>query len=100
MSPSRSEREARAAAEVARRAIRRLDILEWVFLAGAVLLATLGGGGVAWLLQGDGPYFRATWVVSSLLLLVVPGAIVMTNLRRAESARALGERAHRDEDDG
>jgi len=95
-----TEHDARVTAEVARRAIRRLDILEWVFLGGAVGLATLGGGAIAWLFQSGGVYFRVTWLVSSLLLLVVPGVIVMTTLRRAERARTLGDRGHRDEDDG
>jgi uncharacterized membrane protein len=100
--PSRSEREAaRAAAEVARRAIRRLDILEWVFLGGAVGMAVAAGGGVAWLVvPGGGRQFRAVWIVSSLLLFLIPGAIVLTRSKRADGARPLGRGAHGEEDDG
>ena len=100
--PSRSEREAaRAAAEVARRAIRRLDILEWVFLGGAVGMAVAGGGGVAWLVvPGGGSQFRAVWIMSSLLLFLIPGAIVLTRTKRADAARPLGRGAIGEEDDG
>jgi uncharacterized membrane protein len=100
--PSPSEREAaRAAAEVARRAIRRLDILEWVFLAGAVGLAVGGGWLVAWLVgHRDGGVFRWTWILVSLLLLLIPGAIVMTKTRRAEAPGPLARGVHREEDDG
>jgi uncharacterized membrane protein len=100
--PSRSEREAaRAAAEVARRAIRRLDILEWVFLGGAVGMAVVGGGGVAWLVvPGGGRQFRTVWIVSSLLLFLIPGAIVLTRSKRADAARQLRRGAYGEEDDG
>jgi uncharacterized membrane protein len=88
------------AAEVARRAIRRLDILEWVFIGGAVGMAVAGGGGVAWLVvPSGGRQFRTVWIVSSLLLFLIPGAIVLTRSKRADGARR-GRGAHTEEDDG
>jgi hypothetical protein len=44
------EEAARITREVTERAIRRLDVLEWVILAGAVLFAVIGGWMVAVLL--------------------------------------------------
>ena len=100
--PSRWEREAsKVTREVARRAIRRLDVLEWVILAVTVVLAVGGGGLVAVLLVGQsGSGFRGTWIVTSLLLLIVPGVVVLARHRRDErrrDAKASGQ-AERDED--
>ena len=99
--PTQAEREtARLVGEVARRAIRRLDILEWVIFAGAFVLAISGGAAVAWLIvQSNELDFRTTWIVTSLLLFVIPGTIAITQIRRAERASALDE-GHREEDDG
>ena len=47
---TREERDAQIMHEVTSRAIRRLDVLEWVILAGAVVLAAGGGAAVAWLI--------------------------------------------------
>jgi hypothetical protein len=64
------------------RAIRRLDVLEWVILLAAVVFAIGGGALVAWMLsEGAGLAFRPTWIVLSILLLVVPGGIVMLRER-------------------
>ncbi|CAN5739864.1 hypothetical protein BH23GEM11_BH23GEM11_20990 [soil metagenome] len=64
------------------RAIRRLDALEWVILVAAVGLALGGGALVAWMLSaGTGLGFRSTWIVLSLLLLVIPGGIVFLKER-------------------
>jgi hypothetical protein len=64
------------------RAIRRLDALEWVILLAAVGLALGGGALVAWMLSaGTDLGFRSTWIVLSLLLLVVPGGIVFLKER-------------------
>jgi hypothetical protein len=77
---------ARATSVVARRAIWRLDLLEWVGLAGAAGVAILGGAIVASLLAGPlGIGFRAMWILASLVLLVVPGTIVLIR-SRADSA--------------
>lgn len=69
-----TQREAELLREVARRAARRLDVLEWAVLLAAAVLAVLGGGVVAWLLApvlGVSP--RPLWVVSALLMFGVPG---------------------------
>ena len=86
--PSQWEREAaKITSEVARRAIRRLDVLEWIILAVTAALAVGGGGLVALLLVGrSGPGFRGVWIVTSLLLLIVPG--VVTLLRHRKEGRA------------
>ncbi len=76
--PSSEDRErAQEARRIADRAIRRLDVLEYVILLAAALMALLGGALVAWLLMAlAGFSFRITWVVSSILLFVIPGASV------------------------
>lgn len=83
------EKAAKATSEVARRAIRRLDFLEWLILFMAAGLAVGGGALVAWILVGSGTTaFRTVWMVSALLLFVVPGAIVWYRYRRDERDRA------------
>ncbi len=77
--------EARLTSEVAARAVRRLDVLEWVMMAGAAALSLVGGALVALLLETSmGLSFRPTWVVASLLLFGVPGVIAMKRMRRDE----------------
>ena len=76
------------------RAIRRLNALEYFILAGAMALALVAGALAAWLLETlIGAPFRASWVVSSLLFFVVPGAIT---LRRERQAERVGEAAEND----
>ena len=59
------------------KAIRRLDSLEWMILLAAVVMALGGGALVAWMLSaGTGLAFRPTWILLSILLLVIPGGIV------------------------
>jgi hypothetical protein len=84
--PTAWEKEAaKVTREVTRRAIRRLDVLEWVILAAAAGLAVGGGGLVAWLVAGESARaFRLTWVVTSLVLIVVPGAFAFGSIRREE----------------
>jgi len=88
---SRAEREAAEMARVvARRAIRRLDILEWVIFFAGAALATLGGALAAWLLSAVAGWdFRTTWIVASLVLFVVPGTIAVIQIRREERADAV-----------
>jgi uncharacterized membrane protein len=88
--PSAWEREAaKVTSEVARRAIRRLDFLEWIMLATTAVLAVGGGWVVAVLVVGRwGPAFRGTWIVTSLLLLIVPGTVALVRHRREERDRA------------
>jgi uncharacterized membrane protein len=97
--PSRWEQEAaKATSEVARRAIRRLDVLEWAILAVAAALAIGGGALVAMILVGrSAPAFRTAWMVISLILFVVPGAVALVRLRKErgeEGASKIGERDH------
>ena len=83
--------------EVMDRAIRRLGVLEWLFLGLAAAGALLAGALVAWLLQQSvGWSFRITWAVTALLLFVVPGSISWLRLRREERAAL---HAHDDRND-
>ena len=83
------EEEARVIREVAARAIRRLDLLEWVLFIGSALLAIGGGALVAWVLSASAELeFRPTWIVASIVLFVVPGLIALLHARREEHRRA------------
>lgn len=99
---SRSEREAaRVAQEITSRAIRRLDILEWVILAGAAGLALAGGAALSWLIHEPiGLGFRTTWTVASLTLFVVPGGITLAKLKRDERKRTLDVNRGHQKDNG
>ena len=88
---------ARAAGEVAKRAIRRLNVLEWVILAVAGGLGVGAAALVAPLIAaGVGIPFRWAWITLSVFLFGVPGAIVLLRARREERAEA-ERRAIRDE---
>lgn len=84
----RSEEEAaRLARQVTARAIRRLDVLEWVILAAAVVVALLGGGLIAALVGGSlGVGSRVVWAVASLLLFGVPAVVAVRRMREEERA--------------
>jgi uncharacterized membrane protein YqjE len=99
--PSRWEQEAaKATSEVARRAIRRLDVLEWLILGGAAALAIGGGALVAMILVGRAsPAFRMTWMVTSVVLFVLPGAVALVRLRK-EREREAAESTLGKRDDG
>lgn len=89
---NRSDRE-REAAELARivaqRAIRRLDILEYVMFFAGAGLAALAGALVAWLMEGIAGWgFRSTWLWSSVALFVVPGTIAIIMIKRDERSDA------------
>ncbi len=82
-----SAAEARAARKAMTRAIRRLNVLEWILL-GAAAIASLTGGWLAALLGRsafDLP-FRATWLIASLLLFLIPGGVAMVAERRSRRA--------------
>jgi hypothetical protein len=82
--------EAKVASEVARRAIRRLDVLEWVMLMAAGALAVGGGALVSLLLVGRaGQGFRVVWIATSLLLMIVPGVLVLAPGRRKKEKPTL-----------
>jgi uncharacterized membrane protein len=78
-----------AALVVTQRAIRRLDMLEWLLLLVGAALATLGGAVLAWILAGMAGWpFRSTWIGASLLLFIVAGTVAIVKIR--EDARAAG----------
>lgn len=82
------ENEERLTREVMDRAIRRINIFEYLILGAAAVLALVGGALVAWVLSASLELsFRITWVVASLLFFVVPGGIVYLRerLNRSES---------------
>jgi hypothetical protein len=57
--------------------LRRLDVLEYLILFLAVVLALLGGALVGWLLSASlGVSFRWAWAAGSLLLFILPGGFV------------------------
>lgn len=102
---SAAEREAAQLAQVVtRRAIKRLDILEWVILFAGVGLAMLGGAVVAWIFAGMAGWdLRTTWIGASIVLFVVPGAVAVIKIRREEREDALRlaeTRNEEEEDDG
>ena len=85
MSGRTDEEAARRTRVIAVRAIRRLDVLEWLILSGAVIAAVVGGWLIAWLLaESVGLSFRLVWVVSSLVLFGGPGSVALIRLRREE----------------
>lgn len=91
--------DARVTSEVARRAIRRLDFLEWVILGAAVALAIGGGALVAWILAGsNNPNFRVIWVITSAVLLVVPGIVVFAKQRQEQRRKGAGSGEPRRDD--
>ena len=65
------------------RAIKRLDLLEYLLIGGAMILALIGGAIAAYLItaESDLPFF-ATWVVVSLVLFVLPGGIAIWSQRQ------------------
>ncbi|HET9950002.1 MAG TPA: hypothetical protein VFQ22_13855 [Longimicrobiales bacterium] len=88
--PSRWEREASAAGrEATRRAIRRLDLLEWIGMGAAAAVAVFGGALVAAVLVGRAsPAFRTVWMVTSLSVFIIGGVIVAIGRWREARARA------------
>ena len=96
--PSAWEKEAaKATSEVARRAIRRLDMFEWFILLAAVGMSIGGGWLVASVLVGrDHERHRLIWVILSVVLLVVPGVAVFVGQKREERKKA--ERRQKEND--
>jgi len=81
--------EVRAAREVMNRAIRRLDVLEYLVLVAAFLLALLGGALVAWMLNASAGFsFRWSWGLASILLFILPGGwVYLRELRSRDRDR-------------
>jgi len=70
------------------RAIWRLNALEYVILGVAMALALLAGALVASMVETQtGAYFRVTWVFSSLIFFIVPGAVSLKRERKLRGAR-------------
>ncbi|HIF22891.1 MAG TPA: hypothetical protein EYQ27_13540 [Gemmatimonadetes bacterium] len=85
---TREERDAQIMHEVTSRAIRRLDVLEWVIL-------------VAWLIAPTiEPGFRPTWAVTSMLLFIVPGLIALIRMRRDKRDDRSNTQSKDEENDG
>jgi len=84
----RSEVEAaRVTREVATRAVRRLDVLEWVILFGAAVLSAAAGALVALMVARPlGLPYRMTWIVASLLIFGVPGWLAVRRAKREDEA--------------
>jgi len=73
------------AREVADRAIRRLNLLEHLFLMVAAGAALLAGLLVTWLIsQSFDVPFRTTWAISALVLFLFPASISWVRVRRDE----------------
>jgi len=72
-----------------RQARWRLNLLEYLILLLAVLLALGGGAVVAWIFSTTTSLpFRLSWIVASLLLFIVPGGMVyLLELRRVPKRR-------------
>jgi len=73
------------ARKVTQRAIRRLDLLEWVMWGSGAMMAMVGGGVIAWFMGvALGWSFRPTWLVLSILLFVIPGGVAIMKIRKDE----------------
>jgi len=97
----RAEEEVRALQEIAARAARRLEILQWVILFVAAVLATAAGALIAFLASDLlGLPFRPTWMVASLLLFVVPAAWSYRRLKREGRERLEDVSSRKRESDG
>jgi uncharacterized membrane protein len=82
--------------EEMRRAIRRLNALEYVILLAAVLLALVGGALAAFLIRSLAGFpFGITWAVASVLLFVLPGVAVYGRELRKRTELTDGNREPR-----
>lgn len=83
MTSNRSPADIEAARQAVSRAIRRLNLLETILMGAAVVIA-LFGGWLGALLAGSafGLPMRTTWIVLSLMLFVIPGALAWWAERR------------------
>ncbi len=78
-----SPEDVKAVREFVSRSIRRLNVLEVVILGAAVGIALLGGWlGALIASSAFGLPMRTTWMVLSVVLFVVPGALALTRDRR------------------
>jgi uncharacterized membrane protein len=71
--------------QVIDRAIRRLNALEYLILAAALILAVAGGALVAFLIAASvGVPFGMTWVLSAIFLFAFPALFVLRRETRTE----------------
>ena len=86
------EERAKLARETMRRALWRLNVLEYLILFLALLLALGGGGLVAWILSTAASFpFRLTWGLASLLLFIMPGgSVYLREFRRGRNRGSPG----------
>jgi hypothetical protein len=95
------QEDVRVTQEVAARAIRRLNVLEWMILGGAGLIAVLGGALASWLIATQLKVsFRLTWIGLSMLLLAVPGLIVILRSGKDGSTSSVISKLKTKEKDG
>jgi hypothetical protein len=95
------QEDVRVIQEVAARAIRRLNVLEWMILGGAGLIAVLGGALASWLIATQLKVsFRLTWIGLSMLLLAVPGLIVILRSGKDGSTSSVISKLKTKEKDG
>lgn len=60
--------------KVVDRAVRRLEVFEWIILFGAAVFSVAGGALVAFIAEHlAGAPFRVVWVVASVSLFGIPG---------------------------
>jgi hypothetical protein len=84
-------------AEAAREAVSwilgRLDVLEYLVLFLAMVMALLGGALVAWILAPVVPLsFRWTWALASVLAFILPGGFVYLREFRARGTSPSSDR--------
>ena len=96
-----NKEDAGAVGEVAARAIRRLNFLEWIILLGSVLVASVGGALVSWLIapQFEVP-FRLIWLAVSVLLLVIPGLVILLRSNTDSGGVSSGKELKTEKTDG
>ena len=71
----------------------RLDVLEYLVLFFALVLALLGGALVAWVLGPVVPLsFRKTWALASLLAFILPGGFMYLREFRGRGAAPASDR--------
>ena len=69
--------EAEASKQALTWVLRRLNVLEYLILFLAGILALVGGALVGWLVSSSsGLSFRWSWAIGSLLLFILPGGFV------------------------
>ena len=71
---------------MAARAVRRLNVLEWLIVGVAAGFAMLAGALTALMLRtAFGLPFRPTWIVASLALFVIPATVSYLRARRFDA---------------